>query len=171
MANRVLVVNGWSNAGKTSFCNWLEKMHGFVHVNADKNGVDKHGLRAVWDKTGAGDAKEFKAVLEQRSSATVFDWPYPPPGGFPFVEALQREGVPVWWFDAEPDAAWQSFVDRAEGNPDDFKRLAEAIQKHDGEVKAKYGDRLLQTLKRDGSWFCRLPPSEIWKRIRAKEGW
>src|SRR5439155_23039908 len=125
------VVNGWSNAGKTSFCLWLEKLHGFVHVNADKNGIDKHGLRAVWDKAGAGDASELKAVLEQRSRATVFDWPYPPPAGFPFVQALQRAAVPVWWLDAEPAAAHRSFLERAEGNVDDFTRLAAAIQKHE----------------------------------------
>src|SRR5690348_15820805 len=73
MANRVLVMNGWSNSGKTSFCLWLEKTIGFVHVNADKNGIDKHGLRGVWEKVGAGDASDFKAVLQQRSKATVLD--------------------------------------------------------------------------------------------------
>ena len=50
--------------------------------------------------------------------------PRKPPSGFDFVKALQQADVAVWWLDAERAAAESSFHNRAEGNPDDFYRLA-----------------------------------------------
>ncbi len=116
MTRRILVVNGWSNAGKTSVTRWLSEQRGFDRVDTDEREIDSKGLRFSWTKVENGDATALRDELVSRATDTVFDWPYTPPGGFALVLALQAAGVPVWWFDADPEAAKQSFDARAQGN-------------------------------------------------------
>ena len=90
--------------------------------------------------------------------------------------ALQAAGVPVWWFDADPEAAQQSFDARAQG---DLKSLQQGIQANFAALRQGieswhivllhlYGRRLLRTLFAGGTHML---PLRIWDTICAVEGW
>jgi hypothetical protein len=168
MAARFLVVNGWSNAGKTSFCEWLAKERGFDHVDCDKDGIKKSGLRSSWNKVEQGDATALRDEPQGRPKSTVIDWPYNPPWDLTLVVTLQNAGIPVWWFDADPQAAQKSFDERGEGNPQDFAAHSQANQQWRTAVARIYGERHLRTLHADGS---RLSREQVWTTICAREGW
>jgi len=173
---RILVVNGWSNAGKTSLCEWLAKERGFAHIDADHGGIDTHNLRATWTKVEEGDGAAFRDELQGRSSDVALDWPYNPPDALRLVVALQNAGIAVWWLDADPQAAHESFRHRAKGA---MKSIAQGIQAnfdaHSAAnqlwhpvVQRVYGERHLRTLHTDGG---RLSDEQIWTTICATEGW
>ncbi|TMB33959.1 MAG: ATP-binding protein [Deltaproteobacteria bacterium] len=176
MARRILVVNGWSNAGKTSVTRWLSEQRGFDRVDTDEREIDSKGLRFSWTKVENGDATALRDELVSRATDTVFDWPYTPPGGFALVLALQAAGVPVWWFDADPEAAKQSFDARAQGNlknpqqgiQANFASLRRGIESWHTVLLHLYGRRFLRTLFAGGT---RMPPLRIWDTICAVEGW
>ncbi len=90
--------------------------------------------------------------------------------------ALQAAGVPVWWFDADPEAAQLSFDARAQGdlkNPQqgiqaNFAALRRGIESWHTVLLHLYGRRFLRTLFAGGT---RMPPLRIWDTICAVEGW
>ena len=94
MAARILIVNGWSNSGKTCFTRWLSKEHGFDRVDTDEGEIDTKHLRPFWTKVEQGDATAFKQALHNRAKDTVLDWPYNPPDSFPLVAACRKPASP-----------------------------------------------------------------------------
>jgi hypothetical protein len=167
-APRILVVNGHSNAGKSFFCSWLVSAHGCTVVDCDKGGIDAAGLRVPWDAVAAGDASPLRAELASHRRATVIDWPYNPPSGFTYVEALQAAGIPAWWLDADPAAAEASFIGRGQGDIEDFYRHARAVDLHRERIRALYCRRYMVTLHSDGR---RERVEDIWGAVCAVEGW
>jgi hypothetical protein len=176
MVRRILVVNGWSNAGKTTFTRWLEANRDFDRVDFDEGEIVTMGLNEAFAKADAGDATALRQELDGRPKDTVIDMPYLPPTGFPFVLSLQTAGVPAWWFDADPDEAQKSFSARAQGdlkNPEqgvqaNFTRLRAAIERWHAVIQHMYGTRFVRTLFAGGA---RVPTRRIWETVCAVEGW
>ena len=149
---------------------------GFDRVDTDEREIDSKGLRFSWTKVENGDATALRDELVSRATDTVFDWPYTPPGRFALVLALQAAGVPVWWFDADPEAAKQSFDARAQGNlknpqqgiQANFASLRRGIESWHTVLLHLYGRRFLRTLFAGGT---RMPLLRIWDTLCAVEGW
>jgi len=165
---RILVINGHSNAGKTTLCAWLGSELGFTVVDCDKGGIDSAGLRVAWDAVERGDAGPLREELVSRGHDAVVDWPYNPPHGFSMVRALRAASIPAWWLDADVVAAETSFRRRGTGSVDAFRHHALAVGLQRNQVHALYGSRYLVTL---GPGGARMDPRAIWDAIRAAEGW
>ena len=73
------VLMGLSNAGKSKYCDWLQREKGFEHVDTDRGGIDRFGLRSAWDKL---ERQYFATSLieqaTQRGRRIAIDWSYPP---------------------------------------------------------------------------------------------
>jgi hypothetical protein len=169
---RILVVNGVSNAGKSTLREWLVETLHFRSIDCDdvtgRSTIDGLGLRVQWTSAEYGNPEPFIHELARRDGDWVMDWPYNPPDSFSIVSALQGLGVCPWWLDADLERARQSFLDRARGELSEFDDHAASIRVHRVVIQAVYGPRVLLTLDGTGA---RTPPQEIWSAICRMERW
>jgi len=164
MNPRVLVVSGLSNAGKSTYCDWLKRGKGFEHVDTDHGGIDRFGLRSDWDKLECQySATPLIEQATQRGLRIAIDWSYPPNDHcLEMIRALGNAGASTWFLYADPAAARSSFIARGQGLLADFDRQAAQIAQRLELIRVIYGSRFVKTLMRDGS---RMSPSEIFKRM------
>ncbi len=161
---RVLVVSGLSNAGKSKYCDWLQREKGFEHVDTDRGGIDRFGLRSAWDKL---ERQYFATSLieqaTQRGRRIAIDWSYPPNDHcLEMIRALGNAGASTWFLYADPAAARRSFIAREQGLLADFDRQAAQIAQRLESIRVIYGSRFVKTLGRDGR---RMSPSKIFERM------
>jgi len=164
MTPRVLVVSGLSNAGKSTYCDWLKREKGFEHVDTDRGGIDRFGLRSDWDKLECQySASPLIEQATQRGRRIAIDWSYPPNGHcLKMIRALGNAGASTWFLYADPAAARTSFIARKEGLLADFDRQAAQIAQRLESIRVIYGSRFVKTLGSDGS---RMSPSRIFERM------
>src|SRR6516164_1721641 len=100
MGQQVLLIGGIPATGKSYFCRWLAREHGFIHVEVDKpTSPEAQRFLAVLDACCRArtmtTAKASLATLEPR---LVVDWGFPPEQ-LPVIEKLKDAGAQLWWFD------------------------------------------------------------------------
>ena len=139
MTFRVLIVSGYSNAGKTTFTRWLAR----------------HGDLDLLDVDACGDDRQRLSLSElaARTKPLVVDWPYNPEARWlGVVEALQSAGVTLWWFDADPAAARRSCAQRPEAawHLRNFDHHTQIVEAQRDSVRQLYGPRRLLTLDAEG---------------------
>lgn len=161
---RVLVVSGLSNAGKSTYCDWLQTGKGFEHVETDRCGIDRFGLRSAWDKL----ERQYSATalieqVAQRGRRIAIDWSYPPNDHcLEMIRALGNAGASTWFLYADPAAARRSFKARKEGLLADFDSQAAQIAERLESIRVIYGSRFVKILGRNGR---RMSPSRIFERM------
>jgi hypothetical protein len=118
MTGRHLLISGIPGSGKSIFGEWLAASKKFVHIDMEKDGLDKRGLRAAWELFWQGrDRTGFLEALERLSASTMLDWGFPP-SLLGVVSSLKAGGVDVWWFDGDRLAARALFEARSGLLPD-----------------------------------------------------
>lgn len=95
MSGTVLHVAGIPAVGKSSFCRYLARKHGFAHYDLEcwPRGWPAPHLKPMWDDS----PREFVAQLRSIHQKVAIDW------GFPVnsdvrVSELQAVGVRLIWF-------------------------------------------------------------------------
>ena len=157
------LISGFPGCGKTTFASWLASTHGYLHVDMERGGLDRDGLRELWNHYVDGsDRDSFVATMLERSSSIVLDWNFPP-RCLDLIQALRGQGFEVWWFEGYRLAARQRFLERG-------TEPVEAFDAHVGEICVAWrsiepivGPNVVNTIKSDGSF---LSHETIWRRFR-----
>lgn len=157
----LLVINGHSNAGKSTFVRLLADTYGVNAVDADHD-YSLGGLRDAWETFLSGDTSALLSAVATRRAPTVLDWPYRHDGCLPLVQRLLAAQVPVWWFDADDERGRESFLKRGQGDIADYDAQVAWISPRRHQLRLIYGARWLVTLPATGE---RMPSESIVARI------
>jgi hypothetical protein len=144
---KIVHICGIPGSGKTTYCEWLEREKGFLHLNFDRlfHGCGTQSKLALINILRQGPAARFVSELFKRGQSTAIDW------GFPLtnlciVRQLQDEGVDIWWFDGDRAAARQAFAHRDPLCLANFDSQLSSIEKEWAQIQEIIGDRVVETV-------------------------
>jgi hypothetical protein len=148
---RLVLLSGVPAAGKSHFGAWLERHHHFLHLDVEKEGRLKSvGLDGSWAAVFAtGDVGPFLSALRATRRSVLVNWGFPV-SCLPIVQALERHGVVLWWFDADPQQAKAEFTRRGDVSLVAFERQMAAIAAHWTAIEAVFSPNIVTTLAADG---------------------
>lgn len=165
MAEPVLLISGIPGSGKSTFGRWLEETRGFLHVDMEARGLDRHGLRPSWEQfLGDLSSQVFCGRLFDLPEPVALDW------GFPVtcllvVEALRRQGVRPWWFTGDRLFARINFLKTKGPDPRPFDCQYADISAHWPAISPVFSDRIMRMVRQDGS--C-MPCDEVYRELVQK---
>jgi hypothetical protein len=158
-----IFVAGIPAAGKSSFGRWMEAQHRYINADLEvPECIPALRIRAEWDRLmTAQDAGPLLSELRGRRQRTLLNWGFPP-GCLPAVEALQRAGVELWWFDADEAAARSAYATCGKGTLVDFDNQLSQIHASWPKIERVFGTNSIKVLNADGS---RLGCDQIWRQM------
>jgi hypothetical protein len=146
----LLLISGQPGAGKSTYCRWLEKEHGYTHVETDAE-WSAWGRLLTTDLDEIGPARDVRNRLRQYGPNVALEW------GFlremmPRVRQLIMIGLEPWWFRADEKVAFQHYMCRsgpasAEAYQSQLEKIAGGLQ----EIEKVYRGRILNVLNADGT--------------------
>jgi hypothetical protein len=158
------LISGIPASGKSTFCKWLEKKKGFLHLDVEEDGVlDHYGLAPAWNSMfeATGSAAVFEA-LDKFNRPVVIDWGFPPEH-LNIVRNLFDAGVMLWWFAADWAVARRKFIARGNKGPvATFDIQLRKIEAALPDINALFGSPKEYTLPSTGIYP---PPETIWKSM------
>jgi hypothetical protein len=163
IAHNILVC-GIPGSAKTTYCAWLEREKGFMHLDLDElekgNGTDKK--LALLDCL-RHSAERFLTVIARIEQPIVIDWGFPP-HLLGMVTCLNANGFAVWWFDGDRHAARESFIRRHKDGPtlEDFERQIKLIDENWYQIGEVVGDHLVSSVSAGPAYRS---PEDIHERI------
>ena len=115
MTRRLLLVVGIPGAGKTTFCQCLQRNKGWIHLDIDWLGTTKtwpnEQLRQYWHEANStNNPMNFVNACKQVGNV-VIDWGFPV-HRIPLIQSLTLHGVKLLWFDADVEDARIVFTER-----------------------------------------------------------
>jgi hypothetical protein len=162
--HKIVLISGIPASGKSCYGQWLEIEKGFIHLDVEQNGVlAQTGLMAEWTAIFAsgGSVTPFVVALRKLGKPVTIDWGFPP-YWLSVVDALKAEGVEIWWFDGDRQAARESFVKRGTVQVAALDRQMAAIDGAWPEIKRVFGSHVINTVSTGGSY---LKPEAIYRRM------
>lgn len=136
-----ILISGTPGTGKTSFCDWLGKERGFIHIDMEVFQGSEH--HKVWKHSLSRDAfADFISYLNTLGNRVVLSWGFPPEC-LPVIRKLQMEGIACFWFDAPEMMARDAFLLQATVSEGDFNRQMDKIRAHQKELLEFYGRRAI----------------------------
>jgi hypothetical protein len=155
------LISGIPASGKSTFCRWLEKKKGFLHVDVEKPGVlDQYGLTTAWATLFDANtpAAPFIEALEKFNRPVVIDWGFPPEH-LDAVRKLSEGGVMLWWFAADWAVARRKFQLRRYPQVQAFDIQIRKIEAALSEINALFRSHVEYALPSTGIYT---PPNKIW---------
>lgn len=107
----LLHVSGIPATGKSSFCRYLAREHGFAHYDLEcfPRGWPHPELKPLW----ASAPIEFVLKLRELHENVAIDWGFPVNRNcLTIVNAFRKAGVRLIWFQGNIDHARKLFVER-----------------------------------------------------------
>lgn len=163
---RLILLTGMPAAGKTFFGEWLEREHGYLHLDVEVDGVlERAGLAREWAAIfQEGRAHAFVDAVRRKGRDVVVNWGFPP-RYLNQVELLKDAGFDLWWLDADVAAARRAFHKRGSGSLAAFDRQVAAIAASEEAIADVVEVNALRTLDMKGR---RLRPKTIFLRLTRK---
>lgn len=155
-------VAGTPGSGKTSYCSWLEREKGFLHLDLDKlergDGTD---VQLAFRDCLHHSAQRFLEVMAKVQQPIVIDW------GFPadllaLVTCLNVNGFAIWWFDGDRAAARASFIRRDTVPMGAFDARMELIDEHLQQIQDLFDGNVIDTVSAGPTY---LSPEHIYDRM------
>lgn len=169
MIRHDLFVAGVPATGKSWLGQWLAEEHGYVHIDAERDGgadFDRARVHYEWDELiSTGRATKFVNAICRLPSSVVVNWGFPTRYLY-VVSALQAEGIRAWWFHAPRNLARRAFVARGGIAPVCFDSQMADIEREWLLIKSVFRPCIVEGLRSDGS---QRTPEEIWREI-SKSG-
>jgi len=155
------LISGIPASGKSTFCRWLEKKKGFLHVDVEKPGVlDQYGLTTAWNSLfdASASAAPFTHALEKFKRPVVIDWGFPPEC-LSTVRKLFDSGVMLWLFAADWAVARRKFQLRRYPHVQAFDIQIRKIEAALPEINALFRSHVEYALPSTGLYT---PSDRIW---------
>lgn len=167
MARPVILLAGIPGSGKSAFGQWLSSVKGHIHVDLEKDGLDKYRFRECWNRFFQNTSSpDFVDVLLRHVNPIALDW------GFPVeclhvVAALQRHGVVLWWFTGDRLYTRKYFEARGTVPCVAFDNQYARISASWADIAPLFGSNIVHTVRTDGSHASN---EEIYHQIRVSFG-
>ncbi len=141
----LILLSGRPGAGKTEFGEWLAAMHGFVHIDTDKQMAEWGRWLSVQDVNQAIATRNHARSLGPN---VVIEW------GFrveylDHVKLLRLAQFDTWWFDGDEAGLRQSYIQRRGSSPGvmmAYDSQLEAIQKAWTRLEPFYRGKVIRTV-------------------------
>lgn len=145
----MMIIWGVPGTGKSSFCRWLAKERGFVHVETDVGGDVARALALA--RQGRPVVIEWGMFVQSDTIDQVRQW--------------QSAGAQPWWFDGDREAAYQAWR-LANAYPDElWTTVLDVIRNRWHLVEEFFGaDRILRTVEAGPNF---VPPETIFANMQA----
>jgi hypothetical protein len=168
MERQLLLIAGIPATGKSYFCRWLTREHGFIHVDVDSptSPEARHILAVLKVCWGARTITAATATLGTLEPRVVVDWGFPPEQ-LPLVQRLKDAGTRLWWFDGDRDRARAEFVRRGTIPILCLDVQMAKIARSWEEIRGVFHPNIIDVLGADGQ---RRSPEEIWEHIVGHAG-
>ena len=147
-----LLIAGVPATGKSYFCHWLAREHGYVHIDIDSLSLREE--TTVLNEYCAGKIIAAKPYV-------VIDWGFPPEN-LATVQILRDVGFDIWWFDGDRARARKEFIIRDTVPIQYLNIQMQKIESSWEQIKSAFFPHLIDVLAADGT---RKSPEEIWKHI------
>lgn len=123
----LLLVCGMPAAGKSTFCRFLAREHGFAHYELEcwPRGWPKPELMSLWQANRTAFVDQLRAL----HPLAVIGWGFPP-SCRPVVDELAQAGALVVWLGADEVAARSAFMQRGGIAIECFEVQVAAIREH-----------------------------------------
>src|SRR5262249_48687377 len=110
----LIFLAGVPATGKSTYGQWLEDRHGFIHVDFETSQEDpiKSG---IYQKFMQGDVNSFHNHFLSLETNIILSWGFVPDKSLlTYLQALKDKGVEMWWFNADRLVAREAFIARDE---------------------------------------------------------
>jgi hypothetical protein len=158
----VVLFSGLPAAGKSWFCGYLVREHGFTHYDLESfpQGWPQPALKTAWDT----NRSEFVRQLKDAHPNVALDWGFPP-SYLSWINELGRAGVRLVWFSADAEQARKVFTARGGVDITHFNAQLEAIRKAD--LPHAITATVIETLGGNGRF---LPLGEVFGKLKSVFG-
>lgn len=150
----ILHVCGFPGSGKTTYSRWLEREKGFRHLEFDRILTGRGSAEDGALMAGARTMTDFVQRVRGLRQSAVIEWGFRPYEDFQGVEELRKLGVDSWWFDADVQAARDSFRRRGDVPMEAFEIQVANITSRWPEMRDFFGDKIIPALAADGSYLA-----------------
>jgi len=141
-----LFIAGLPGCGKSHFGRWLEKEHGYLHIDFEKEQdrlLRLHG-RELFRMIDIRDPAPLIEVLKKQSKPIIFNWGFLV--GYMDVAASLAHHLSPYWFRADLSLARDSFLKRADVPLAAFEKQTSDIAKHSFALDSIFGTRVIDTI-------------------------
>src|ERR1035438_8248846 len=150
----ILLVSGSAASGKSTYSRWLKDNKGWYHCEGDQVFTDQESVEAAVQEAQA------------RTQRTVIDWGFPP-ACLNKVRWVTTQGVEIWWFDGDREAAKTSFTKRGQSgqHPATMQALKiqlAAIEASWSQIGKVFGAHIIRSVE-DGPQY--LGPDRIFEAM------
>lgn len=157
-----ILVAGIPGSGKSTYCAWLEREKGFLHLDIDQLFKD-NGTQLKLDLFDElkHSAERFMLAVSRIQQPIVVDW------GFPLrlldlVKCLNASGFGIWWFDGDREAARVSFERRGTVSLEAFNAQMQAIEQNWPDIEGLFERKIIDTVSPGPTYLFR---EEIYRRM------
>lgn len=144
--SRNILVAGIPGSGKTTFCQWLEREKGFVHLDFDEllqaRGTEQ---KLALIRCLGHTAEEFLSAISRQEQPIAIDWGFPLEG-LSLVRLFKQSGFAIWWFDGDRNAARESFVQRGTVPLERFTVQMQSIEEEWSRIEDVTGDNIINVV-------------------------
>jgi len=121
----ILHVSGIPATGKSWFCSYLARDHGFVHYDLEwfPQGWPVPELYPVWCNAPLDFVRQASGLHPK----IAIDWGFPP-DHLPLVRAFRDLGVRLLWFNGDVEQARRLYAERGGRDPNGFEFQVQRIR-------------------------------------------
>ncbi len=143
---KIVLLSGIPASGKSTHGKWLETEMGCVYWDLEHETLEEAGTRAGLYLGTNADLGSLLAVAKRISKTIVIDWGFPPDVCLNTVRWLSENGVEIWWFDGDREAARISFLRRSPELEQALDIQMEKIVRFDTEIKDLFEDHQINSV-------------------------
>jgi hypothetical protein len=159
---KLIFLAGIPSSGKSHFGEWLKINHDFIHIDAEKNDLDRLDIHELWNASiSQNDASSFVAKLLEFKKSVILNWGFPK-HCLPFVTKLKQSGFNMVWFDADIKQA-RIKHENCGKSLQDFDKQIPGIQSIQDCINKSF--TIIKTLDTEGNY---LSPESTYKQTIAK---
>jgi AAA domain len=164
---RLILVCGIPGSGKSTFCEWLEREKGFIHLDFDflLRGQGTQEKLSLISPLLRSDLDNFFSELRKAGRPVAIDWGFPV-NSLEAVRLLKQGGFVPWWFDGNRNAAQEAFTHRGTVSLQAFKAQMAAIEREWPHIEQIIGPNLIDAVMPGPK---HRPPEWIYERVFGRE--
>jgi hypothetical protein len=159
---KLLLFSGIPASGKSTYGRWFEQHRDCIHWDFENETLEQAGKRSnVYIGTDRDLGSLIEAV-DKIQRTVIIDWGFPPDNSLSAVRRLKEDGVELWWFDGDRDAAEVSFLERGGISAQDLKVQMQKIDNFWVEIETLFSGHVIRSVMQGPKY---LPPEDVDKVI------